>query len=377
MLEEDGSDKYLNYRLIQKDLLLGKQMGSSFGYTMLVTDINKDGLDDLLVSAPQFYQRTKEGKYGGAVYIYVRKAGIPITETQPQILYGELGSSFGQTLADLGDFDQDSFNDVAIAAPLGGEGGEVYIYRGGADGVLKLSQKLDGRKFKSDSEEFGISISGNIDLDQNGYPDLLIGSKSDFAVQLRSRPIVTLTSTFSTLPEKVDLKSPECQKNNGACFEMIICFTYGTRHNEYESNFVVRYKLHLDTEVETPRVVTASGDSVISGDVTLARANEEFCLTDSPKVQFKNTARDRFTPVKFLLEYEPASYANEVTIERPGSPLTEMIDVPVMDEDFPSPRELVMLLSNDCKDPQVCESDLKVEGTVPKEINIGKSELKR
>ena len=54
-----------------------------------------------------------------------------------------------------------------------------------------------------------------------------------------------------------------------------------------------------------------------------------------------------------------------------------MIDVPVMDEDFPSPRELVMLLSNDCKDPQVCESDLKVEGTVPKEINIGKSELKR
>ena len=69
----------MNYRLIQKDLLLGKQMGSSFGYTMLVTDINKDGLDDLLVSAPQFYQRTKEGKYGGAVYIYVRKAGIAIT----------------------------------------------------------------------------------------------------------------------------------------------------------------------------------------------------------------------------------------------------------------------------------------------------------
>ena len=85
------------------------------------------------------------------------------------------------------------------------------------------------------------------------------------------------------------------------CLLIISCYSYGTRHNEYESDFVVRYKLHLDTEVETPRVVTASGDSVISGDVTLARANEEFCLTDSPKVQFKDTARDRFTPVKFLL----------------------------------------------------------------------------
>ena len=49
---------------------------------------------------------------------------------KPQILYGPVDSFFGQTLATLGDFDQDGYNDVAIGAPKDNKTGKVYIYRG-------------------------------------------------------------------------------------------------------------------------------------------------------------------------------------------------------------------------------------------------------
>lgn len=41
----------------------------------------------------------------------------------------------------------------------------------------------------------GHSLSGGLDLDQNGYPDLLMGAyESDSVVLLRSRPIVGLVT---------------------------------------------------------------------------------------------------------------------------------------------------------------------------------------
>ena len=54
----------------------GFQIGSSFGYSLLVVDINNDGIDDLIVGAPQYYEYNK---YGGAAYAYVSKPGKSIT----------------------------------------------------------------------------------------------------------------------------------------------------------------------------------------------------------------------------------------------------------------------------------------------------------
>ena len=45
-------------------------------------------------------------------------------------MYGPVDSFFGQSLASLGDFDQDGHNDIAIGAPKDNKTGKVYIYRG-------------------------------------------------------------------------------------------------------------------------------------------------------------------------------------------------------------------------------------------------------
>lgn len=43
----------------------------------------------------------------------------------------------------------------------------------------------------------GYSLSGGLDLDENGYPDLLIGAyESDSVVLLRSRPIIGILTNI-------------------------------------------------------------------------------------------------------------------------------------------------------------------------------------
>lgn len=48
---------------------------------------------------------------------------------------------------------------------------------------------------------FGYSLSGGLDLDQNGYPDLLVGAyEKDTVVLIRARPIMDIVTTVE--PEK-------------------------------------------------------------------------------------------------------------------------------------------------------------------------------
>lgn len=51
----------------------GDRVHSSFGYSVVLTDVNGDGLDDLIVGAPQYYEKSHTRKAGGAVYIYLNK----------------------------------------------------------------------------------------------------------------------------------------------------------------------------------------------------------------------------------------------------------------------------------------------------------------
>ena len=60
---------------------------------------------------------------------------------------------------------------------------------------------------------FGYSLSGGLDLDQNDYPDLLVGAYDDDRVFLiRSRPIIGFVTRVE--PEKnlksIDPSTPGC-----------------------------------------------------------------------------------------------------------------------------------------------------------------------
>jgi len=61
--------------------------------------------------------------------------------------------------------------------------------------MLKVIKAEDLMVHNLEIKTLGYSLSGNgVDLDQNGYPDLISGAyESDMAILIRARPIVNLT----------------------------------------------------------------------------------------------------------------------------------------------------------------------------------------
>lgn len=63
----------------------------------------------------------------------------------------------------------------------------------------------------------GYSLSGNaMDLDENGYPDLISGAyESDMAILIRARPIVNITTSVGPLEKlrNIDPTKTGCSVN--------------------------------------------------------------------------------------------------------------------------------------------------------------------
>ncbi|MEQ2314902.1 hypothetical protein AMECASPLE_016692, partial [Ameca splendens] len=159
----------------------GSQMAAYFGHSVAASDVNSDGLVDLLVGAPLFMDRGLDGKLRevGQVSVYLGRGGFSFQT--PQLLTGsEVYARYGSVIAAVGDLDRDGYNDVAISAPYGGpnNNGLVYIHNGLPSGIDPTpSQVLRGKWASSYMPaSFGYSMTGNIDIDQNGYPDLIVGA---------------------------------------------------------------------------------------------------------------------------------------------------------------------------------------------------------
>ncbi|KAJ7408031.1 hypothetical protein WISP_122700 [Willisornis vidua] len=166
--------------------LRGKKLGSYFGAAVCAVDLNSDGLSDLLVGAPMQSTIREEGR----VYVYIN-SGL---EAQMIELNIELSGSdsyaarFGESIANLGDIDNDGFEDVAIGAPQEDNLiGAIYIYNGREDGITpSFSQRIQGHQISNSLSMFGQSIASGIDADNNGYQDVAVGAFfSDSAVVLR------------------------------------------------------------------------------------------------------------------------------------------------------------------------------------------------
>lgn len=110
----------------------------------------------------------------------------------------------------MGDLNKDGYEDIAIGAPYE-DRGAIYIYLGSKDGVITSpAQVIHSNQLPTSLSTFGYSLSGGMDLDQNGYPDLLVGAYDDDAVVLlRSRKIIDITTYIryqnknSTYQEKI------------------------------------------------------------------------------------------------------------------------------------------------------------------------------
>uniref|UniRef100_A0A8C1TFQ3 Integrin, alpha 6, like n=1 Tax=Cyprinus carpio TaxID=7962 RepID=A0A8C1TFQ3_CYPCA len=190
-------------------ILQGPGLASSFGYDLTILDINSDGWDDLVVGAPEFSKKNMDEDVGGAVYVYINQAkGQRWNQIKPVCLYGKRDSMFGLAVAHIGDIDQDGYQDFAVSAPNEDAGrGRVYIYHGSAAGFHKKPEVLDSGH--PGIKSFGYSLAGNMDIDDNGYPDLAVGSLSDTVQVYRSKPVVNIEKTLTLTPNAIDFKAQD------------------------------------------------------------------------------------------------------------------------------------------------------------------------
>ncbi|XP_052006610.1 integrin alpha-9-like [Xyrauchen texanus] len=264
--QDSGGGKVYIFRiegtsLVKSFQASGKMMGSYFGSSLCAVDLNEDGLSDLLVGAPMHSEVRDEGQ----VTVYLSRGNGVMEEVE--ILNGNnaYNAHFGECITSLGDIDDDGYQDVAIGAPKEDDyGGAIYIYHGDATGIVnKYSMRLSGQNINPTLQMFGQSISGNVDMDGNGYPDITIGAfMSDSVVLLRSRPVISVDVSIF-LPISINITVPQCHEGpqHLNCFNVTVCMSFRGKH--VPGHIELLYNLTADSDKRhkglPPRVYFSNG----------------------------------------------------------------------------------------------------------------------
>ncbi len=146
--------------------------GGSYGSALAgAGDLDADGLPDLVVGAPAFFEAR------GRVHVYpgARARGWSDPAVVIEGVAGRL-ADFGGALAAAGDVDGDGDDDLLIGAPRrGDEAGAVYLFAGGAGGPAgSAAQTFEGDEAGA---YFGLSLAGARDLDRDGFSDVALGAE--------------------------------------------------------------------------------------------------------------------------------------------------------------------------------------------------------
>ncbi|XP_038607027.1 integrin alpha-6 isoform X2 [Tachyglossus aculeatus] len=339
--------------LIPEHLFEGEGLASSFGYDVAVVDLNKDGWQDIVIGAPQYFD--KEGKVGGAVYVYINQKG-KWTNVKPIRLNGTKDSMFGIAVENIGDINQDGYPDIAVGAPYDGSG-KVYVYHGSPNGInTKPTQILEGQ-----TPSFGYSIAGNMDLDQNSYPDIAVGSLSDSVSVFRSRPVINIQKTLTIYPNKIDLRHrTSCGAPSGICLEVNACFAYTAKPTDFNPEISIRGILEAENERRksglSPRVQFKSQPSEpkFFKILNLQRQKQKECMKATLWLQ--ENIRDKLRPIPISATVE---IEERTSRQQPGS-LPKVL--PILNSNEPKTvTSDVHFLKEGCGEDNVCNSNLKLE----------------
>ncbi len=146
-------------------------------------DPNRDGIDDLLLGAPN-----ASAVAGAAYVLYGSDAGFA-SSVNLSGLDGSNGftmtapgaASLGFALTSLGDVDGDSFDDLLIAAP--GGAGRAYVLYGRSAGfpaLVDLNAMLEGEGFVLEGlvggDGLGTSVAAAVDLNGDGVRDVMLSA---------------------------------------------------------------------------------------------------------------------------------------------------------------------------------------------------------
>uniref|UniRef100_A0A8C7H7T4 Integrin subunit alpha 8 n=1 Tax=Oncorhynchus kisutch TaxID=8019 RepID=A0A8C7H7T4_ONCKI len=353
-------DSYLGYSVAvgeftgdsEQELIAGVPRGAqNFGYVSTESHASvylSPRYDDVLVGAPLYMERERESKPKevGRVYLYLQHS--PLTFSEPLLLTGtHTFGRFGTAIAPLGDLNQDGYNDVAVGCPFGGEdrSGLVLIYNGQRDLTargLTLSQELYGAWASSSGlSGYGFTLRGDRDLDNNHYPDLIVGAfgKGEVSVY-RARPVVSVEAEMILTPR---ILNPDDRSFLNA--ELQLDWLKGVRGG-------VKRVYFLD-----------SHQPQHTGVLTLGHSRPHSCLNYTVYLRGEDEFRDKLTPISLALNYSLAPPSN--------------LDLPPVLNRYSSTflQEQAYILL-DCGEDNECIPDLQLSASIDRtELVVGDDNL--
>ncbi|NXU83277.1 ITA3 protein, partial [Xiphorhynchus elegans] len=304
---------------------------------------------DLVVGAPYYFERKQE--VGGAVYVYMNEVGD--FQLHPSlVLTGPSYSGFGFTVASIGDVNQDGFQDIAVGAPFEGHG-KVYIYHSSAEGLQdKPRQVISGSDLgPTKIKTFGYSLSGGMDMDENSYPDLLVGSLNERIILLRARPVINiLDKIFTVTPSKVD----PAQCTPKSCITVTLCFSYNQSagNPNYKERITLEYTLEADKDRHPPRVRFAGSQS--------ATYTGHFSMPDTrcqtQELLLLDNIRDKLHPIVLSMNY--SLHEKPRTFQLGPHSLDSF---PVLNQDQSHENETKIEFQKECGSDNKCYSNLQLQ----------------
>jgi integrin alpha 8 len=350
------------------------QIGTYFGQSVAAVDFNGDGFDELLVGAPLYFESPSIPEIG-AVYVYTRDDMF----TAPRTTLKGTGNlrQFGYAIAAMGDLNFDTYEDVAISAPYGASGssqagGTVIIYFGGSGGIVTTpAQIIVGRELNllpslvSGVEAFGVSISGDTDVDGNCYNDLVIGafeSRQVFVLRSRTVAVIETTVTSSVASLRISATGDKpCRLGNQQydCFNVTYSFSVTGKCFTAGQMFNVSYTLYGDRAAgQSSRVILDENRSTEKrGSVMLTLGTSSQSFNETIYIVNPETIYQiAITPtIVATIPQEPNPSASDG-----NTTLEDLSTTRIFARQQPSPASVQVLGLRDCADPANCISDLNI-----------------
>jgi len=187
-------------------------------------DINGDGIDDVVISAPEIVVGTTgEGRsyvvFGQSSFSNVFNLSSLDGSNGIRIIGENVGDFAGHAVSNAGDFNGDGFDDLIIGAYGFQQGiynstGRGYVVFGGGSlpGTINLTD-LDGTNgfaidAGSTTDFFAISVSGAGDVNGDGFDDVIIGAdNADSDGQPGTGRAYVVYGASSGIPDPLDINT--------------------------------------------------------------------------------------------------------------------------------------------------------------------------
>jgi hypothetical protein len=140
-------------------------------------DVNGDGFDDVIVSAPYF---TAGQSDEGRAFLYLGSAAGLQTDPAWTAEPDQELALFGASVSSAGDVNGDGFDDVIVGIPFWENGeyleGAAWVYLGSAAGLAPTP--VWTTESDQDSAQLGLTVASAGDVNGDGFGDVVVGTSS-------------------------------------------------------------------------------------------------------------------------------------------------------------------------------------------------------